>query len=183
MIITCITHADARDKKKHPFRGLTERGWHETNSAAERFSELISGLEASQDEEFPSVETVVSSPKARCLETAILFAKAISDLGLIDVSEIQVDSGLKAGSITDDALVKLANDIRSQHLLVSAHADLAQALPDHIELASESVKDGWFTTRPVLFTIDYKIGEPWNRAQVLYCEGYIDREWQGLIPT
>ena len=71
MIINCITHAAARDKKKHPFRGLTEQGWREVNGAAEQFRKLI-------DEETPAIETIISSPKARCVETAILFAKAIS---------------------------------------------------------------------------------------------------------
>ena len=41
----------------------------------------------------------------------------------------------------------------------------------HIELASGAIKDGWFTTRPVLFTIDYKVGEPWGKARAMYCEG------------
>lgn len=149
MLVPCITHADARDKKKHTFRGLTEQGWKEVNSAAERFRRLI-------EEEAPLIETIVSSPKARCLESAILFAKAISEFRLMATSEIQVNSSLKAGSISGDELAKLANGIRTQHLLVSAHADLAQALPAHVELASGSVKDCWFTTRPVQFTIDYK---------------------------
>jgi hypothetical protein len=52
-----------------------------------------------------------------------------------------------------------------------------------VELTSTAVKDGWFTTRPVLFTIDYRVGEPWDEARLLYCEGYIDEEWQGLIQT
>ncbi len=89
--------------------------------------------------------------------------------------------GSLAGSILGDELADLANSIRTQHLLVSAHADLAKALPTHVELTSTAVKDGWFTTRPVLFTIDYKVGEPWDKARVLYCEGYIDEQWQGLI--
>ncbi len=180
MIITCITHANARDKSKHTFLGLTEQGWQEVNSAAKRFR-LIAVLGADQGEEMPLVETVVSSPKARCLETAILFAKAISDFRLVATSEVQINSGLKAGSISGDELAELANSIRTQHLLVSAHADLARALPSLVELAPGAARDGWFTTRPVLFTIDYKVGESWDKARVLYCEGYIDEQWQGLI--
>ncbi len=181
MIITGISHANARDKKKHTFLGLTEQGWREVNSAAKRFRALMAALGKDQGEEMPLVETVVSSPKARCLETAILFAKTISDFKLMATSEVRVNSGLKAGSITGDELAELANGIRTQHLLVSGHADLAKALPPNIELTSAAVKDGWFTTRPVLFTIDYKVGEPWDEARVLYCEGTIDGEWQSLI--
>ena len=174
MFVTCITHADARGKKKHAFRGLTERGWKEVYGAAERFREL-------SEEEIPRIGVIVSSPKARCLETAVLFAKAISDFKFIDTSEVQVDAGLKAGSITGHELADLAARMRAQHLLLSAHADIAKALPAHVELVSGAVKDGWFTTRPVLFTIDYEVGEPWGEARVLYCESYVDTEWQSLL--
>ena len=173
MLVTCITHADARGKK-HAFRGLTKAGRKEAESAAERFSGLAQG-------EFPRVGVVVSSPKARCLETAVLFAKELSDFGFITTSEVKVDASLKAGSITGGELADLANMIETTHLLVSAHADLAKALPAHVELRSTAVKDGWFTTRPVLFTIDYVAGEPWEQAQVLYCEGPADEKWRSLI--
>ncbi len=173
MLVSCITHAGARGKK-HAFRGLTEKGWQEANSAAERFKELM-------EEEVPHIGVVVSSPKARCLETAVLFAKVLSDFGLITTSEVQVDAGLKAGFITGDELFLLANRIETRHLLVSAHADLAKALPAGTELLSTAVRDGWFTTRPVLFTIDYEAREPWDTARVLYCEGFVNEEWQRLV--
>lgn len=174
MFVTGITHADSRDKKEHPFRGLTEKGWEEVRGAARQFKGSIG-------KGTPLVDSIVSSPKARCLETALLFAKAISDLQLIATSEIQVDAGLKAGSITGDELAELANRFGTQHLLVSAHADLVQALPPSVELAPEAAKGGWFTTRPVLFTIDYTPGEPWEKARVAYCRGYVDGEWRDLI--
>jgi phosphohistidine phosphatase SixA len=173
MLITCITHAGARGKK-HPFRGLTEQGQAEAASAAGRVRELAG-------DEVPQIGAIVSSPKARCLETAVLFAKKASDFGLLAVSEVQVDAGLKAGSITGDELSLLANSSATRHLLVSGHADLARALPAPTELTPAAVKDGWFTTRPVLFTIDYEAGQPWSQARILYCEGYIDQEWRSLI--
>ena len=169
MLITCITHADARDKKKHPFRGLTEQGWDEVNSAAERFRKLIKP-------ETPPIQTVVTSPKARCVETAVLFAKAISQMTA--TSEIQLDTNLKAGSITGLELANLAGSTQVQHLLVSAHADLARALPAHIELVSGSVKNGWFTTRPVLFQIEYDVGEPWDSGRLSFCQGYFNGQWK-----
>lgn len=178
MLVTCITHADARGKK-HAFRGLTKQGRKEAESAAERFKELM-------EEEVPPIGVVVSSPKARCLETAVLFAKAltistVSASGLITTSEVQVDAGLKAGSVMGDEIADLVTSIATRHLLVSAHADLAKALPARTELLSTAVRDGWFTTRPVLFTIDCETGKPWDKAQVLYCEGYVDEAWQSLI--
>jgi phosphohistidine phosphatase SixA len=172
MLITCITHADARDKKAHPFRGLTEQGWREVERAANRFKELI-------DDETPNIEVVVSSPKARCVETALLFAKAVSDL--VSTSEIQLDAGLKAGSIGGHELFDLANSIQGQHLLISAHADLVRAIPSHVMLISEAVKNGWFATRPVLTLVRYEVGEPWDSAQILACEGLWDEEWRQLL--
>ncbi|UCG23810.1 MAG: histidine phosphatase family protein [Chloroflexota bacterium] len=173
MLVTCITHADARGKK-HAFRGLTKQGQKEAESAAERFRELA-------EKGVPRIGFVMSSPKARCLETAVLLAKALSDFGLITTSEVLVDATLKAGSITGGELADLANMIEARHLLVSAHADLAKALPAGAGLGSTAVKDGWFTTRPVLFTIDYEAGEAWDNARVLYCEGYVDDDWHSLI--
>lgn len=172
MFVTCITHADARDKK-HIFRGLTENGWREVESAARRFRVL-------HEEVVPSIGTIVSSPKARCLETAVLFAKALSDFELLNASEIQVDDRLKAGSIAGDELPELVGSVKTEHLLVSGHADLAKALPAGFNLAPGSAKDGWFSTRPVLFTIEYEVGRPWHKARVLYCEGYSDKLWHNL---
>jgi phosphohistidine phosphatase SixA len=172
MLITCITHADARDKKAHPFRGLTEQGWREVERSAERFRELI-------DNETPKIEVVVSSPKARCVETALLFAKAVSDLAT--TSEIQLDAGLKAGSISGHELFDMANSTQGRHLLVSAHADLVRALPAHAAMVSKAAKDGWFTARPVLILMKYDAGEPWSSAQVLACEGLLHEEWRNLL--
>jgi len=172
MLITCITHADARNKKKHPFRGLTKQGWREVESIAERFRELI-------DDETPKIEVVVSSPKARCVETALLFAKAVSKL--TTTSEIQLSAGLKAGSIDGHELFDLANSIQGQHFLVSAHADFVRALPAHATMISGAAKDGWFTTRPVLILVKYDAGESWNSAQVLACEGLLHEEWRNLL--
>jgi phosphohistidine phosphatase SixA len=183
MLISCITHANARSKKNHVFLGLTEQGWGEVDSAAKQFNALIAGQGNVQGEYMPRVDAIISSPKARCLETAVLFAKAISDYGLVTTSEAQTNAALKAGSIGGDELVELANSTRMRHLLVAAHADLAKTLPSRVELVPSAVKDGWFTTRPVLFSIDHEAGEPWDQARVLFCEGYIDDEWRNLIQT
>jgi len=172
MFVTCITHADARGKD-HAFRGLTEAGWREVESAAQRFKALHKA-------EIPSIGIIVSSPKPRCLETAVLFAKALSDFGLLDASEVQVEAGLKAGSITGGELPDLASSTGTQHLLVSGHADLARALPARFKLISGAVKNGWFSTRPVLFTTQYEPGQQWDKAQVLYCQGLVDGRWQDL---
>ena len=79
MIITCISHADARSEK-YNFRGLTRRGRNEARAAAGRFKQLLEELSANRGIEFPAVDLIISSPKARCLATALLFAKELDDL-------------------------------------------------------------------------------------------------------
>ena len=171
MLITCITHAAARGKK-YSFRGLTEKGWQEVDSAAERFKSLVG-------EESPKIEAVVTSPKARCVETAILFAKAVSEFA--STSEIRLETDLKAGSISGNELYDIATKFPFQHLLVSAHADLVRTIPDHIELISEAADSGWFSTRPVLFQLKYHVGESWDNARLIYCEGLLAGEWRNFI--
>ena len=174
MFITCITHAEARDKQD-VFRGLTEVGWWQVDSAAQRFRALTTF------HELPHIGAIISSPKARCLETAVLLAKALSNFELLDASEVQVDAGLKAGSIAGDELPDLADRAETSHLLVSGHADLAKALPASFRLEAGAAKDGWFSTRPVLFTVEYEPGQPWQEARILYCEGLIEKRWHNLV--
>lgn len=179
MLLSGITHADARDGKKHPFRGLSKQGRKESKKAADRFKKLVEAWTNERGEPVPAVDVVVSSPKVRCLETVILMAKAASQLTA--TSEVQVRPALKAGAITGRELADLANEVEAQHMLVSGHADLVQALPEQVELAPEAAKNGWFTTRPVLFVIDYAAGKPWESAQVLSCEGLVDGKWISLL--
>lgn len=171
MYITCITHAAAREKK-YAFRGLTAEGWREVDSAAERFLSLVAP-------DVPKIDAIISSPKARCVETAVLFAKAISSY--VAVSEIGLNSSLKAGSIAGTELVDLANSNRGQHLLVAAHADIVKALPKQIMLIPEAASGDWFSTRPVLFHLEYEPSTAWNTARIAFCDGLLDGHWQDLL--
>ena len=108
-----------------------------------------------------------------------MFAKVVSDL--CTTSEIQLDPGLKAGSIGGHELFHMANNIRAQHLLVSAHADLVRALPAQTAMISEAVKNGWFTNRPVLILVKYDIRESRDSAHVLACEDLLDGKWRNLL--
>ncbi len=171
MLITCITHAAARGKE-HRFRGLSKQGRREVDIAAERFKSQA-GLD------FPKIEAVVASPKARCVESAILFAKAVSEF--MAISEITLETGLKAGSVSGNELFDIATKYPFQHLLVSAHADLVRTLPGHVKLISEAADSGWFSTRPVLSQLKYHVGESWDNARLIYCEGLLAGEWRNFI--
>lgn len=178
MLLTGITHAAARDKK-HPFRGLTKQGRKESRRAAARFLELAPTLAQEVGGSLPPIGAIVSSPKVRCLATALLFAKGLGDLMV--ASEIQVDDSIKAGAVTGRELADLAQSVQVEHLLVSGHADLAKALPPGANLAAGAAKDGWFTTRPVVFTIHYAAGSAWDSARVLFGEGLVEKEWRRLL--
>lgn len=173
MLITAITHASARDKE-YKFRGLTEEGQAESRRAAARYRTLTAG------EEVPAVEWIISSPKPRCLETLILFAKELAN-EQIGASFVDVDEGLAAGSIEGDELATLAAPGEVRHLLVSGHADLVKTLPDSARLRAEAAEGGWFQTRPVLFQIEIEPGKPWPAAKVRFCESLEEGAWHSLL--
>lgn len=173
MDLTAITHASARDKK-HNFRGLTASGEEESVSAAERYRELTSGRSAS------AFDRIVSSPKPRCLETVLLFAKAHPN-EMIRASSVAVDSGLAAGEIEGDELSELAATGDAEHLLVSGHADLVETLPAATELVDEAADGGWFSVRPVLFQVQVRPGREWDDATVRFCTAPVDGEWESLL--
>ena len=173
MLITAITHASAREKE-HNFRGLTEEGQAETARMAERYRTLTAG------QEVPAIEWMLSSPKARCLETAILFAKGLTDEE-ISASSVAVDAGLSAGSIEGDELATLAATGEVRHLLVSGHADLVKTVPETAHFRPDATSEGWFQTRPVLFQIEIEPGRPWAEATVRFCESFVEGEWRSLL--
>ena len=175
MFLTVITHADAR--KGFEFRGLTEQGWQEAGSAVSHYH----GLLRAQAVEIPAIDAVVSSPKPRCLETAILLAKGLGDF--VQASEVGVKSGLKAGSISGPGLQELAQSVDAEHVLVSGHADMVKTLPQGASLVAGADNDGWFADKPVLFTVAYEPGASWDEARVLFCQAIVDGAWQDLMES
>lgn len=175
MFLSVITHADAREGFE--FRGLTEQGWQEAGSAVSHYR----GLLRAQAEEIPAIDAVVSSPKPRCLETAILLAKGLGDF--VQASEVSVNAGLKAGSINGPELKEVAQTVDAEHLLVSGHADMVKTLPEGASLVSGAENDGWFADKPVLFTVAYEPGAPWDEATVIFCQALVDGAWQNLLES
>ena len=173
MFLSVITHADARGDFE--FRGLTEQGWQEADSAVSRYQSLLQA----QAQEIPAIDAVVSSPKPRCLETAILLAKGLGDF--VQASEVSVNAGLKAGSISGPELKDVAQAVDAEHVLVSGHADMVKTLPEGTSLTAGAENDGWFADKPVLFTVVYEPGAPWAEASVLFCPALADGEWQDLL--
>lgn len=173
MNLTAITHASARDKE-HNFRGLTAAGQEESVSAADPYRELASGGKA------PAIDRIVSSPKPRCLETVLLFAKALAD-DSIRASSVAVDPGLAAAEIEGDELAELATTSHAEHLLVSGHADLVKTLPAAASLIEGAADGGWFSVRPVLFQVQVQPGQEWDDATVRFCSALVNGEWKSLL--
>lgn len=175
MYLTAITHASARDKEHH-FRGLTADGQEESTSAAWKYEAYTKG------QDLPAFDRIVSSPKPRCLETVILFAKALGN-DSIAVSSVDVDAGLAAGEIEGGELAALAASGNAEHILVSGHADLVKTLPAGASLSEEAADGGWFAVRPVLFQIEIDGEQSWEEATVLFCSALVDGHWKSLLAS
>ncbi|MFD2070122.1 phosphoglycerate mutase family protein [Azotobacter chroococcum] len=181
MLIICITHADARrTKASHIFRSLTEQGREEVRHAANRFQELAMRILRDQYDKKLSIERILSSPKARCIETALLFADELRDL--TKTSDISISEKLdekQDGILTSEDLVSVIRNENSQAILIACHGDLANALPPSA-LRSQENQGGWFKQRPVFALIDYDPEAGWESAKVLCCEGYEASPWKNL---
>ena len=173
MYITAITHASARDKE-HNFRSLTVAGQGESTTAGRQYASLAGGRDV------PPIDHIVSSPKPRCLETVILFAKALSNDAL-DASSVDVDPNLAAGEIEGGELNALTTDGDGAHVLVSGHADLVKTLPAGVSLTAGAADGGWFSVRPVLFQVELEPGRSWDEATVHFCRALVDGQWQQLL--
>lgn len=173
MYLTVITHASARDKKRN-FRGLTAAGQAECDGAAQRYEALTDGRDV------PAIDKIVSSPKPRCLETVILFAKGLGNES-IEASSVAVDPGLAAGEIEGGEVAALAAADDAAHVLVSGHADMVKTLPPGTSLATDAADGGWFSMRPVLFQVEIEPGQAWEEATVRFCGALVEGGWRGLL--
>jgi phosphohistidine phosphatase SixA len=181
MLVVCITHAEARDPEEHVFRGLTESGREQTKGAATRLRELLPDIAPALGDKPLTIEKVVSSPKARCVETVLLLAKQLSEF--ITTNEIHISDRLKFGKMKEPRnLVDEVSEAKVEAMIVGTHASLACALPRSAKLPPDKLdEEGCFEQRPVLVVIDREPGMPWESAQVLYCEGYSGSSWENLL--
>lgn len=176
MFLTAITHASARDKE-HNFRGLTASGQEESVAAARQYHDGYT-----KNQGLPPVDRIVSSPKPRCLETVILFAKGLTN-DSISASSVEVNAGLAAGKIEGGELAALAENGDAAHILISGHADLVKTLPPGVSLGEGAADGGWFAVRPVLFQVEIEPDQPWDAATVHFCAALVDGQWERLLAT
>jgi phosphohistidine phosphatase SixA len=181
MIAILITHAEAQRVESTRFRALSDQGRAQVDEMTTRFRTILANLKTSLTPGQITIGEILSSPLARCVETALRFATAINDL--TTTSEIRVRDRLReqrAGRLSADDLVSVLDDTRSQAALICAHGDLAGALPGKANLSPEYSKEGWFQVRPVLVLVEYDRGSDWDNANVLCCESPANN-WETLL--
>jgi phosphohistidine phosphatase SixA len=191
MLVILISHADRRKSvSRSVFGGLSDQGRAEVESAANRFWALRNRHARELDGNKLAIEKVVSSPMARCVETAVLFAKELSEFtnsppaeGSPHVSEIHLRQELKEGPerLTREDLAAVIDHERVGAMLVCTHGDLAGALPRTAELGANTQDGGWFKLRPVIALAKVEPGASFHDAQVLCCEGYRAGSWENLL--
>src|SRR5215213_9696752 len=187
MLLICVTHAEARNTKAEgfpeSFRALTERGRGHVKQAAVRFLSILPTVMPNSSSENIAIGKIVSSPLARCVETAIVFADVIR--ARTRTSEIYVSDHLKEKETKEERLAgadleSAAKEHLSDIILLATHGDLAGALPPSAKLASPH-DQGWFKGGPAWTLIEYKKDDDWKNARVLYCEILSDGGWNILI--
>ena len=157
MRIIFVTHAETLDA---PPKLLSKKGKRQAKSVANLIKKLLG-------DNF-KVSKAVSSPAIRCIETSLLILKELSGKKM---RRVDTDPRLIAAKepMEPDQLSRAIIDYACDGVLVTLHADLANALPARDKI--KNVSDGWFQTRPVLAIFDWEQDRPWEESKVLFILG------------
>jgi hypothetical protein len=160
-----VTHAETTDEAP---RRLSETGIGSAERAAARITEIMGGGWR--------VKKAVSSPAVRCVETALVIGSALSDEKL---RRIDTDPRLMAARDPMDGpqLFGALADYACDGLLVTLHADLANALP--IKGGVGKAEGGWFQVRPVIAVLGREAGSSWEETAV---EVLVGPDGKSLLP-
>ena len=149
MKVVLVTHAKTANR---PPRRLSLTGKYEV----EQVIDMIKGRMG----DGYRIQKAVSSPAARCLDTALL---CLEEIGAPDLNRVETDRRLTRLD-SPDKLEGVIRDNAQEGLAIFCHADLGGVLP-HKERV-EKVKDGWFEPKPVLVILDWGPGRTWENATV-----------------
>lgn len=172
MLVMAITHPDSAARSP---RALSEGGRHQALEAARRLRELAGKKVV--------LGTVLTSPKARCLETAIILARELGETTKDDghYDSIVVLDKLKEQSepIKPDTFLEVVkrNALAETAVLVAMHGDLASALEPHVQFREDLVSGGWFTIRPVIACFELEL----DAIRVVACETYSAGNWVSCV--
>lgn len=153
MRIILVTHAETRDEAP---KNLSEKGRREARDLVGRITDVMGS-------DF-RVPKAVSSPAVRCIETAL---EILGDLSGDKLRRLDTDPRLMAAKdpMEGDQLSKAISNYGCDGLLVSLHADLANALPKREKIGE--TKEGWFQVRPVLTIIDWEPRRLWEENRIV----------------
>ena len=149
MKVVLVTHAKTANR---PPRRLSLTGKYEV----EQVIDMIKGRMG----DGYRIQKAVSSPAARCLDTALL---CLEEIGSPELNRVETDRRLTRLD-SPDKLEGVIRDNAQEGLAIFCHADLGGVLP-HKERV-EKVKDGWFEPKPVLVILDWGPGRTWENATV-----------------
>jgi len=149
MKVILITHAKTSNK---PPKRLSLVGGFEV----EQVVDMIKGKLG----ERYRIQKAVSSPAARCLDTALL---CLEEIGSDDISKIDTDHRL-ARLDKADKLEGVIRDNAQDGLAIFCHADVGGVLPGKENILN--VKEGWFQAKPVLVIMDWGPGRAWSENTV-----------------
>jgi broad specificity phosphatase PhoE len=149
MKVVLVTHAKTSGR---PPRRLSLTGRYEVE-------QVVDMIKGKLGEGF-RIQKAVSSPAARCLETALL---CLEEIGTEDITRIDTDRRL-ARLDKPDTLESVIRDNAQEGLAVFCHADLASVLPHKEKLLR--VKEGWFEVKPVLVIMDWGPSRTWQENTV-----------------
>lgn len=167
MWIIAITHASTREVPSPSLKALSEAGREQIKTLAQQFRDLVPNTVPLGEN--LKIDRIVTSPLARCVETAVLFADELREF--TQTGEVQISARIKArkgAQLSPEELLTTIKEADADCLVLSLHADLAGALPAGADVTVES-ENGWFKTRPVLAVLNYDPAAPWENARLLHC--------------
>lgn len=166
MRIVIVTHAETRDEAP---RNLSDKGRRQAKDLVGRITGVMGG-----DFRIPKA---VSSPAVRCIETAF---EILGELSGDKLRRLDTDPRLMAAKdpMEGDQLSRAISDYGCDGLLVSLHADLANALPSRKKIGE--TKEGWFQVRPVLAILDWEPGRMWDENRIVKLLG---PDGSSLVPV
>lgn len=153
MRIILITHAET---EKDPPRLLSDTG----RAQAEGLVKIITDIMGADFR----IRKAVSSPAVRCIETALIVLGA---LAADPLRRLDTDPRLMAAKepMEPDQLHRALIDYGCDGMLISQHADLANALPKRD--AVPHTADGWFQIRPVVCLLDWEPNRSFKENRIL----------------
>ena len=174
-----VTHPDPTSRNP---RALSEGGRYQALLAARRIRELVGKR--------TSLAVVISSPRARCLETAIIVARELGETtredgtyqGRIDVVQELDETGAEP-NVQDNLDAVLATHTskdlgKDKAVLLAVHGDLANMLSSACTFKEQMASGGWFDVRPVIAGFEYTSQ---GVRTVKFCEAFQCSSWISCI--